>query len=319
MKTFDVIVVGELNVDLIMNNLHAFPAIGKEVLSGNMNLTLGSSSAIFANNLSCLGANVAFAGKLGEDFFGDMVLQCLGNSGVNTELITRSKKCRTGATVVLNVDNDRAMVTYPGAMEEMSFRDIPPESLSRARHLHLSSYFLQPALREDVGDLFREAKQRGLTTSFDPQYDPQEKWDLDLEKILPYVDVFFPNEYELQQLTGKPDLQQAMDRLAFFTGITAIKRGTEGSVLLYRGNKIAQPAFFNDRFVDAIGAGDSFNAGFIYRFIQQDPPEACQRFGNLIGAFSTTAAGGTGAFSPAFDIQKMASEQFDSSKYETKR
>jgi sugar/nucleoside kinase (ribokinase family) len=76
-KQFDVVVIGELNVDLILNQIGKFPEIGKEMLAGHMTLTLGSSSAIFASNLSTLGSKVTFAGKLGHDNFGDHIVNWL--------------------------------------------------------------------------------------------------------------------------------------------------------------------------------------------------------------------------------------------------
>lgn len=69
-KKFDVIVIGELNVDLILNQIHSFPEIGKEKFADTMTLTLGSSAAIFASNLSVLGMKVAFIGMVGNDVFG---------------------------------------------------------------------------------------------------------------------------------------------------------------------------------------------------------------------------------------------------------
>src|SRR5687767_11395669 len=132
MKDIDVIVVGELNVDLILNQISSFPEIGKEILAQQMTLTLGSSSAIFASNLSSLGAKVAFIGKIGQDQFGEVVLQSLKAKGVDTGLIIQSSALHTGATVVLNFDEDRAMVTHPGAMDDLHLADISPEQLSRA-------------------------------------------------------------------------------------------------------------------------------------------------------------------------------------------
>lgn len=318
-NTFDVLVVGELNVDLILNELAAFPSIGKEVLSCSMSLTLGSSAAILAHNLSQLGSKVAFAGKMGNDVFGDIILQRLQAGGVDTSLIIRGDHLTTGATVVLNVDNDRAMITHPGAMETLSLEDIPIHSLTRSRHLHFSSYFLQPGLKKDIATLFREAKRLGMTTSFDPQWDPGEKWDLDIGKILPHVDIFLPNENELIFITGQRDLAAAIDHISSFPCMTAIKRGVEGSTLLHKGTVETQPAFLNDRFADAIGAGDSFNAGFIHQFLLGNPPDACQRFANFAGSISTTAPGGTGAFDGSIDIHSLAREKYGYAKDQSKR
>ncbi len=203
MLKFDVLVVGELNVDLILNQIDGLPEIGKEKLAGQMTLTLGSSSAILAGNLSAMGAKVAFLGKIGTDSFGDLVIDSLQNRGVNTELIIRDPKLKTGATIVLNYDEDRAMVTHPGAMDLLTIKDITKAKLATAKHLHFSSYYLQPGLKPNVPEMFKMAKDIGLSTSFDMQWDPAEKWDFDYKKTLPYVDVFFPNLQELKRLTSQ--------------------------------------------------------------------------------------------------------------------
>ena len=309
MKKFDVLVVGELNVDLILNKIQPFPEIGKEVLAEQMNLTLGSSSAIFASNLSSLGSNVAFLGKIGKDHFGEVVLQHLQAKQVDTSLIIQSETLTTGATVVLNFKEDRAMVTYPGAMQHLSLQDIDTQQLAQAKHVHFASYFLQPGLRRDLGSLFQQAQQAGLTTSFDTQWDPEETWQIDLSAILPYVDVFLPNETELLHLTGKDSLQEAIDSIKDFSNTVVVKRGNKGSVAWHQGALLHQEPFLNIHVVDAIGAGDSFNAGFIHKFIRQAPVEVCQEFGNLMGAISTTAPGGTAAFTDYHSIINTAKEK----------
>lgn len=310
MKDIDVIVVGELNVDLVLNQMNSFPEMGKEKLAQQMTLTLGSSSAIFASNLSSLGAKVSFIGKIGEDQFGELVLQSLQTKGVDTSFILQSPALNTGLTVVLNFDEDRAMVTHPGAMDELRLADISPEQLARARHLHFSSYFLQPGLKEEVTELFQQAKKLGLTTSFDTQWDPQEKWELDLAELLPYVDVFLPNEKELLKLTHTDTLAEALAALPENVNLVLVKMGSKGSVSWCRGKLLSMESFLNEEVVDAIGAGDSFNAGFIYKYIQGAPLEECQRFGNLTGAISTTESGGTTAFTDYNKIKKIAQEKF---------
>ncbi|PSR56244.1 carbohydrate kinase family protein [Adhaeribacter arboris] len=310
MKDIDVIVVGELNVDLVLNQMHSFPEIGKEKLAHQMTLTLGSSSAIFASNLSSLGAKVSFIGKIGQDQFGKVVLQSLQNKGVDTSLILQSPALNTGLTVVLNFDEDRAMVTHPGAMDELRLTDISPEHLARARHLHFSSYFLQPGLKNGLPTLFQLAKSLGLTTSFDTQWDPQEKWDLNLTELLPLVDVFLPNEKELLRLTQTNTLSEALATLPKNAHLVLVKMGNKGSVSWCQGKVLPMESFLNKEVVDAIGAGDSFNAGFIYKYIQGSSLEECQRFGNLTGAISTTESGGTTAFTDYNKIKRIAQEKF---------
>ena len=313
-KKFDVIVVGELNVDLILNNIDSFPEMGKEKIAKDMTLTLGSSSAIFASNLSSLGAKVAFLGKIGNDSFGELVIKSLSDKKVNTELIVKDKTSNTGATIVLNYEEDRAMVTYPGAMNNLDISDISDEAFSKAKHLHFSSYYLQPGIRNDVGLLFEKAKQLGLTTSFDMQWDPDEKWDLNYKEVLPNVDIFLPNEQELLNLTGKDDLDAALNDISQYSNSVAVKMGNKGSLLYSNKSKTEKNAYLNNQVVDAIGAGDSFNAGFIFKFIQGEPLDKCQNFGNLIGAINTTAAGGTTAFTNYNTILKIAKEKFNYSE-----
>lgn len=308
---FDVLVAGELNVDLILNGLPKMPEVGKEILAEAMTLTLGSSSAIFASNLSCLGTKVAFLGKIGNDLFGDLVVDRLQSKGVNTETILRTPGHATGATIVLNKEEDRAMVTYMGAMEHLELDDLTTGRLQSARHLHFASVFLQPGIRRDVGSLFKRAKEAGLTTSFDPQWDPSEAWDLDLPNILPYVDVFLPNEQEIQHLTREKDVEKALARLQPFARTIVVKQGNRGSMAMTGDRTISCPPFLNREVVDAIGAGDSFDAGFVSCFIAGKSTEECLRFGNLMGAVSTTAAGGTGAFTDREGILAVARQRFN--------
>jgi len=298
MKVFDVIVVGELNIDIIMNGINRFPEIGKEILAESLDVTLGSSSAIFASNLSSLGSRVAFLGKIGKDEFALTVLNSLQSKGVDTSNIIQSDTLKTGATLVLNFDQDRAMVTYPGAMEDLRIKDISFENIATARHLHFSSIFLQPGIRNDVPVLFKKAKSFGLTTSIDPQWDPAEKWEVDLPELLPYVDVFLPNMSEFLALTRTKTIEAGISEIMQFAPklTVVVKDGANGAYGWNGSELIHQPALLNDEVVDCIGAGDSFNAGFIHKFTQGASLKQCLEYGTITGAVSTTRAGGTGAF-----------------------
>jgi sugar/nucleoside kinase (ribokinase family) len=309
-KLFDVLVVGELNVDLILSDIEKFPEIGKEVLAHGMTLTLGSSSAIFASNISSLGARVAFLGKIGNDKFGEVVLETLKTNHVDVSMVKTDENAGTGATIVLYVDEDRANTTYPGAMDLLTPGDITEEDLKKARHLHFSSYFLQPGMWKGLGQLFRLARKLGLTTSFDMQWDPKETWDMDMEDILPHVNVFLPNEMELKSLTGKKDLYEAIDSVKKYSETIVIKRGNKGSIVVQDNNLFDLPSFLNEKVIDTVGAGDSFNAGFIFKYIKNENISECQKFGNLAGAVSTTAAGGTTAFKNYESFRKSALDNF---------
>lgn len=310
-RKYEVIVIGELNVDLIFNKITEFPEIGKEIIADIMTLTLGSSSAICASNLSSLGLKVAFIGKLGNDIFGQFTINKLKEKGVDTSMIIIEDDLKTGATIALSYDEERAMITHQGAMAHIGIDDVDESLLELADHLHFSSYFLQPGFKNSLDTLLRKAKNAGMTTSLDVQWDPSEKWDLDLEKVLPWVDVFMPNEIELQKLTGQPNLDLAIDSIRNKCKYILVKCGNKGSTQYFDGNKIEKEAFLNTDVVDTIGAGDSFNAGYISKFIKGKSPDECQKFANLIGAISTTEPGGTTAFTSLKDVLKIAKNKFN--------
>lgn len=310
-REFDVLVVGELNIDLILNNLESMPIIGKEILATSFTQTLGSSSAIFANNLSTLGAKVTFLGKVGMDSYAAQVTSALKSGGVDLSNILKSPVLKTGLTVALNFDNDRAMITYPGAMSDLKISDISDAALKSASHMHLSSIFLQDGLKPDVVELFSRAKAAGMTTSFDPQWDPKEKWDVDLSKLLPYVDIFLPNETEIKRWTSQTTVDGAINSIKGYCKVVVVKNGVKGAIMWDKTQIVRQNAYLNEKVKDAIGAGDSFNAGFISYFIQRKPLTKCLEFAALTGAVNTTAAGGTTAFKSLDDVKKVAREKFN--------
>lgn len=310
MNEFDVLVVGELNVDIILNDIQGFPHIGKEIVSKEMNITLGSSSAIFASNLSSFNTKVAFMGKMGNDNFSRLVLESLQKKKVHTDFIIRSEIYQTGLTMVMNYGPDRANVTFPGAMELLVDTEITDGMLKKAKHLHVSSVFMQTGLKPDLSKLFKRAKKLGLTTSMDPQWDPSEKWELDLPELLPHVDVFMPNFEEFRNLSHSDDMLSGLKRIDSFSNIVVVKDGERGAHLWKKGKLISKPAFLNKKVVDCIGAGDSFDAGFISEFVKGGELERCLEIGNLAGALNTTGHGGTTTFESMGHIKNLAASKF---------
>lgn len=308
---FDIIALGELNVDLILNQIEGFPEVGKEKFAHQMTLTLGSSTAIFAANAAALGVKVAFCGMIGNDSFGDLVEQSLRAKKVDTGYLIRTDKYATGATICMNYDEDRANLTYQGAMDAMGLSDINPDIFRNTKHIHISSVFMQSALKRDLMQILRLARENGVTTSLDTQWDPAEKWDLDYREVLPLISVFMPNEKELCALTRSKTVDEAVEKILPYINAAVIKQGSRGSLLLTKdGVRRQQTAMLNTQVVDAIGAGDSFNSGFIAQFVQGATLTDCQRYGNMTGAVNTTAAGGTAAFTSREEVERIAAERF---------
>ncbi|MCQ2139055.1 MAG: carbohydrate kinase family protein [Bacteroidales bacterium] len=310
MKKYDILALGELNVDLLLNHIAGFPEIGKEIFAKDMTLTLGSSTAIFAANAASIGAKVSFLGMIGKDNFGDLVKSSLQQRGVDTSNLIEVESAATGLTAILNYDNDRANVTYPGAMSIMGVKDIDPTVIASAKHVHVSSIFLQETLHKEILDIVKLIKSQGVTLSMDVQFDPDEKWEFDYKAILPLVNIFMPNEQELMCLTGKDSVEAAIEVIKPYINVAVIKMGTKGSLLVTKDSERLLPATLNENVVDAIGAGDSFNSGFITAFVQGKDLEYCQYLGNLTGAVNTTAAGGTGAFTSKQAVEEAALKHF---------
>jgi sugar/nucleoside kinase (ribokinase family) len=311
MKEFDVIAIGELNVDIIFNQLSGDPEIGKEKFAQDMILTLGSSTAIFSANIATLGARTAFVGMIGKDIFGEFIKNKLLLKGVDVVKLIETDRFSTGATIVLNYNEDRANITFQGTMDHMTFNDIDKNIFEKTNHIHISSIFMQSGIKKDLIEILSYARLKGVTSSLDTQWDPIEKWDFDYQNILPLVDIFLPNEKELLMLTKSNNLTEAISKIMPYVNICVVKQGNKGSLLLTKnGINHHEEAFLNTKVVDAIGAGDSFNAGYIYKFIKGSLPIECQRFGNLIGAINTTASGGTGAFESKNKIIKTAKDFF---------
>lgn len=294
MQQFDVVVVGELNADLILQDIPSFPQMGKEILANNMSLTMGSASAILATNITRLGLKVGFSGKLGDDQFGNVVLDTLNERGVNIDGIQISPDAKTGVTVVLSYPEDYAMVTHMGAMATFGVDDVDFEYVKQSKHLHLSSYYLQPEMRKGAAELFRRAKEAGLTTSFDPGWDPEEEWNDDIYELLRYVDVFMPNEQEAQYIAGEVDIDAALEKLSEYCEVVVVTQGSRGSVYRAGGETIRAGVFAVEP-SDTTGAGDSFNAGFLSQWLAGEDIRKCITYGSACGAIATTKLGGATA------------------------
>jgi sugar/nucleoside kinase (ribokinase family) len=294
MRDIDLLVVGDLNPDLIVRG-DVEPAFGQtEKLVEDVALVLGSSSGIFACGSARLGLRVTCAGKVGDDEFGRFVINELAARQVDTSGIVIDPTIKTGLGVALSKGDDRAILTYLGSIATLRYQDINESLLHRARHLHVGSYYLLDALRADVPTLFEQAHALGLTTSLDTNYDPAETWNGGLRDVLLHTDIFLPNETELRAITGQDNLQLALFLLSEQVPIVAVKLGPQGAIAR-QGKGTFQAEALPISVVDTTGAGDSFDAGFIYGYLAGWEMQRALRLGCVCGSLSTRAAGGIAA------------------------
>ena len=233
-----------------------------------MMLTLGSSSAIVAHNLAALGSRVGFQSRIGDDSLGQIALQRLNESGVDvSRVLTVPGPVKTALTIILQHQDWRNILTYSGTIVDLTLDELDLEFLTDSRHFHLSSFYLQKGLTPQVPELFRKLKQAGLTISLDTNDDPNDCWEEQLFESLRYVDVFLPNMREAKKIVRTDNLEVAVTRLAEIVPTVVIKMGA-GGAMAQRGNECLQSPAQKVDFVDPVGAGDSFDAGFLHQFVQ---------------------------------------------------
>ena len=293
MKPFDITIAGEINLDLILYGLPAEMAVERELLASDFRATLGSSSAILAHNAASLGARVAFTTMVGPDDLGRIALERLQSSGVDISHTIRRSNLSTGVTLLLPHGADRHIFTYPGTISELTTADL--DFLTQARHFHLSSLYLQKGLHAGLPDLLHRLKRAGLTISLDTNDDPADKWGSPLKEILPLIDLLLPSESEILRMTACSDLNAAIAVLAAQVPTIIVKRGSNGVSVQSEGRRTDVPPIPITP-VDTIGAGDSFDAGFLYAYLMGKDAVTAARAGNITGALSTQAPGGTEAF-----------------------
>ncbi len=294
-KRFDVTIAGEINLDLVLEGLPEAMPVERELIASSCLVTLGSSAAILAHNLAALGVKVGFATMAARDMFGLKALDYLREQGVDlTEVRTSDSGTGSGITVVANHGAVRHILSYLGTSAELARHHLDLDYLCSAKHFHLSSLFLLKSLRPDLPDLFKAIKARGLTISLDTNDDPDDRWN-GLDALLPFVDVLLPNERELLRIAGRNSLDEALAALAGKVKLIVVKRGAKGAIVqqgTHRHDIPAVPATV----VDVVGAGDSFNAGFLNGYVRGLSPQDCAEMGNLTGAVSTLKPGGIEAF-----------------------
>jgi ribokinase len=290
----DLLVVGDLNADLVLRGGDVVPTFGqREQLVEHAELVLGGSGAIMAAGAARLGLEVAMVACVGDDPLGTVMIETLKEAGVDTRAVIRARDAPTGVCVHLARPDDRAMLTATGALARLRAEDVPDDLLSRARHVHVASPFLQEALRPGVQVL----AERARSSSLDTGWDPREEWDIALDAF----DVLLPNAAEALRLAGRDDgdVEAAARELARQGPVVVVKLGAAGA-LATDGGDIVRAAGRPVEVVDATGAGDSFDAGFVAGRLNGDDLEHALALACACGALSTRRAGGTAA-QPTFE------------------
>lgn len=300
-RDLDILVIGEINPDIIVSDPDPVPVFDEvERVVGSIHLTVGGSSAIFACGAARLELRIAFFGVVGDDPFGQFMLDALRARGIDVSACVVDPTRPTGATVILTSGRDRAILTGLGTIGALDVDAVPGSLVDRARHLHSGCFYLQATSRERLPGFFAAARARGITTSFDTNWDPTERWDGGVATMLGACDVFFPNATEARRIARLDDVEEAARALARMgaTGrtdggpIVAVKLGAAGALACRAEGPLVRVPVMPVDAVDTSGAGDSFNAGFLRAWLDGASIADSLRFGAVCGALSTLRLGG---------------------------
>jgi sugar/nucleoside kinase (ribokinase family) len=291
---FDLLVLADVNPDLILVG-DVEPGFGQvERIVEDARLTVGGSGAIVACGAARLGLRTAICGVVGDDVFGRFMRDEIERRAVDVGGLVVEPGRPTGLTVVLARPGDRAILTRPGTIADLHADRIDRGMLDAARHVHVASYFLQDALRPGLPVLFERVRANGATTSVDPNWDPSERWDDGLLDLLRATDVFLPNAQEAIRISGGASEEAAARTLAAHAGVVVVKTGADGAIAASGDGLLRAPAATGET-VDATGAGDAFDAGFLASRLAGDPLERSLAIANACGALSMRALGGVEA------------------------
>jgi sugar/nucleoside kinase (ribokinase family) len=295
-RAFDLVVIGDCNPDVLVMGDDLTPAFGQEEkLVASMTLVVGGSASITAVAAARLGLRVALVAAIGDDAAGNFMLAELARAGVDSRGMAVRTQSPTGMTIALSRGDDRAILTAEGAIGTLTSAEVPADLLSRARHVHVSSYFLlERSLGPGLAGLLAAVRAAGATTSLDTNWDPAGTWGATFfPDVLAQTDLLLPNEAEALRIAAAATLPDAVASLTKAGAATAVKLGARGALYAAGAERyLATPPRVSP--VDATGAGDCFNAGLLAGLLRGSDPADALALGCAVGAASTQGIGGTG-------------------------
>jgi sugar/nucleoside kinase (ribokinase family) len=291
----EVLCAGIVVADHVCTPIAHLPAAGELVMADRLLLTIGGCAANAAVDLVKMGVKAAVVGRVGGDIFGRIVAQLLQEAGVDVSALRVTPGADTSQTLIVNVTGqDRRFIHTFGANAEFRAADIPLEQVTRCRALYLGGYLLMPkVLQDELVSVFAAARRAGVKTVLDVAVPEPADYLPRLEKILPHVDVFLPNNHEAGIITGEPDpVKQAEIFHKMGAGTAVVTLGGEGAVLVSDRTRL-RSGVFSVPFVDGSGGGDAFDAGYLYGLLHKLDAENCLKVASALGASCVRAIGTT--------------------------
>ncbi len=291
MRIFDAVVIGDANIDLVVVGCNQVPQPGQEVFVDNMMMHVGGGAALFSISLAKLGVRVAFNGVLGSDGYGHYIRESFAEYGIDTRMVQTSKVHNTGISIAFNPDTDRSFITYAGSNMELQVDKLDLDQVAQGRHVHVTGYKGRRNHEQYVA-LARTLKEKEVTLSCDVGWDDSGEWDKGVFELMRHFDVFLMNETEALHYTGMENIEDSLRYMGDYCGHVVVKLGAEGAISMKDGLLTRLPGYSVEA-VDTTGAGDSFNAGYLFGFLSGMDVESSLRYGNACGALSVSGYGGS--------------------------
>jgi sugar/nucleoside kinase (ribokinase family) len=304
-KTYDVLLAGAGNIDIVVSGCNIIPDAEQEVRVPNISFHIGGGTALSGLGMAKLGMRPMITGLIGDDYCGRFIIDELGRHGVATD-IAFSKVQSTGISIAFNPEKDRSFITYDGTVTAFTLNDVKDQLLSEVRHVHITGYNGR-SNHEEYLAFVKRAKQARLTVSMDVGWDESGEWYDGIYEVISFVDVFFCNELEALHYSRKSDVKDALSVIADHVPIAVIKLGERGAIAASGGTMLQHPSY-RVTVVDTTGAGDSFNAGYLYGYLNGYDLKSCLNFGTACGSFSVTNRGGNAGFPTLAELSAFLAE-----------
>ncbi|HDD40162.1 MAG TPA: sugar kinase [Nitrososphaeria archaeon] len=295
-RRLDVITIGECLVEIMRDKRDVPHSVPGTYLGPYPS----GAPAIFADACARLGLKVGIIGAVGKDDFGKLLLDRLKGDGVDVSKMKVLEDNTTGVAFVTYFSSGSRQFIFHikhAAAGQIFPEDVDPDYVRGSRLLHLmgSSLSINENCREACYKAVEIAKSHGGVITFDPNLRPEL---LDISTIrricrpvLEVAKVVLPSGVEAEALTGSSDpIEAGKKLLEYGPKIAVIKLGEKGSIAVTRDDVVEMPAI-KVKEVDPTGAGDVYDAAFVYGLLNNWPVEKILKFANAAGAIKVTRFG----------------------------
>ena len=295
---YNVVTAGIMVADIIVKPVEKFPDKGALDLIDSAEMFSGGNAMTVAVNMSKMGLNAAVIGKIGNDPYGDFLVNCLKEHNVTTDGVVRSDEAQTSVSVVISSsDGERSFLHCKGANAKLRFEDANFDLIDKTNIVFVTGSFVMNDFDgADTVEFLKKCKSLGKTTALDVCWDANANPDWLINDAMPYIDLFMPSIDEAKMIAGEDDVEKLADCfLNKGAGAVVIKCGSKGCYIKEDINSEGKliSAIYVENAVDTTGAGDSFCSGFLAAYSKGYDIYECARFGNAVGACCVMKKGAT--------------------------